>query len=360
MTLANIFKIFGKSRTILNNRKFPRDMRAASVEISEMQTDGEWQKIVPFGEFPTHHQGGFKVTNADGQDMERNFKAGAGKVLIDYEHNSLFGDTRAAGWGHDVQWRADDGLYWKAPQFVPNAEKAISDGEYSYYSPVIQFKAKNNSGKKIGTVLHSVALTNLPFFQTEIDAIRNSQTEDNEMKFTDEQLAQLRKNHNLPEDATEEDVQTAILNSKPVDSEEPDNNEPDGDDVDGDEPEDDGAEARQNSALMDELKKINSRLDKIEDNDTRSNAEKLVDDAIGAKKITPAQRAVYVNSALQDYDGTKKVLDALKANSALPGVLSLNEPQKDDHLDEDGEWKENAREDAADEIVQGRAAEMQH
>jgi phage I-like protein len=238
------------------------------------------------------------------------------------------------------------------PNFTPNAQKMIDDGEYSYFSPTIQFKAKNNSGKKIGTVLHSVALTNLPFFQTEIDAIRNNNLEDCEMKFTDEQLEQLRKNYNLPADATEDDVQNAILNGAPVVETEAET-EPEV------EPEDDGGDPEvKNQAILDALNKINSRLDKIEQGGKRSNAEKLVDDAVANGKISPAQKSVYVTAAEHDYDGTKKVLDSIHKNAALLNSMALNAGKERDTLGDDDNWKKNSRNDAVDEIVNARAVEM--
>lgn len=358
MTLAKIFNFTRKSRIILNDRKFPRGMRVHSVEIAELNTDDQWQKIVPVGEFPNHWQGGYEIKAADIMDMVANFNNGAGKVLIDFEHNSLFGDTRAAGWVASVEAR-DDGLYMQKPNFTPNAKKMIDDGEYSYFSPTIQFKAKNNSGKKIGTVLHSVALTNLPFFQTEIDAIRNNNLEDCEMKFTDEQLAQLRKNYNLPADATEDDVQDAILNGTAVDP------EPEPEPVV--EPEDDGGDPEvKNQSILDALNKINGRFDKvdarlneIEKSDKRSNAEKLVDEAIANGKIAPAQKSVYVMAATADYDGTKKVLDGIHKNAALLNSMALHGAKERETLDNDGKWRENSRNDAVDEIVNARGVEMQ-
>ncbi len=356
MTLAKIFNFTRKSRIILNDRKFPRGMRVHSVEIAELNPDDEWQKIVPVGEFPNHWQGGYEIKAVDIMDMAANFNHGAGKVLIDFEHNSLWGDTRAAGWVNKVEARVD-GLYMQKPNFTPNAKKMIDDGEYSYFSPTIQFKAKNNSGKKIGTVLHSVALTNLPFFQTEIDAIRNNNLEDCEMKFTDEQLAQLRKNYNLPVDATEDEVQEAILNGTAVDDEP----EP------VVEPEDDGGDPEvKNQAILDALNKINGslnafgkRLDEIEKSDKRSNAEKLVDDAIANGKIAPAQKSVYIMAATADYDGTKKVLDGILKNAALLNSMVLHNTEKRDTLDNDGKWRENSRDDAVDEIVNARVVELQ-
>lgn len=352
MTLAKIFKITRKSRIILNDRKFPRGMKVHSVSIADLNHDDEWQKIVPIGDFPNHWQGGYEIKAADIMDMAANFSNGAGKVLIDYEHNSLWGDTRAAGWVAKVEARVD-GLYMQKPNFTPNAQKMIDDGEYSYFSPTIQFKAKNNSGKKIGTVLHSVALTNLPFFQTEIDAIRNNNLEDCEMKFTDEQLDQLRKNYNLPADATEDDVQNAIMNGAPVIHFEPELV------VAEIQPEDDGSdEAVKNQAILDTLNKINNRLDKIEQNGKRSNAEQLVDDAIANGKIAPAQKSIYVTAAEHDYDGTKKLLDSIHKNAALLNSMALSAGKERDTLGEDDDWKKNSRNDAVDEIVNARAVEM--
>lgn len=78
-------------------------------------------------------------------------------ILYDYEHNSLFGDTRAAGWIVELVYVAGRGLFGRV-EWTPRGTKEIADKEFRYSSPLFYFDPKTGAV----TELLSVALTNNP------------------------------------------------------------------------------------------------------------------------------------------------------------------------------------------------------
>lgn len=78
-------------------------------------------------------------------------------ILYDYEHNSLWGDSRAAGWITKLVYVAGRGLFGKV-EWTPRGAKDVAEKEYRYSSPLFYFDP--NTGAV--TELVSVALTNNP------------------------------------------------------------------------------------------------------------------------------------------------------------------------------------------------------
>lgn len=78
-------------------------------------------------------------------------------ILYDYEHNSLWGDTRAAGWIVDLVYVEGRGLFGRV-EWTPRGAREIADKEFRYSSPLFYFNPKTGAV----TELLSVALTNNP------------------------------------------------------------------------------------------------------------------------------------------------------------------------------------------------------
>ncbi|MEY2632997.1 MAG: hypothetical protein RIR00_1651 [Pseudomonadota bacterium] len=78
-------------------------------------------------------------------------------ILYDYEHNSLWGDSRAAGWIDRLVYAPGRGLYAHV-EWTPDGAEAIQKKEYRYSSPLFIFDPKTGA---VLTLL-SVALTNDP------------------------------------------------------------------------------------------------------------------------------------------------------------------------------------------------------
>lgn len=274
-------------------------------------------KIVPVGYFPNHPDGAHQIEARHIEEMVKNFTATKTDLLFDWEHRSLWGDSRAAGWANAMEARAD-GLYVKYPEFTKPAQEQIANREYRYFSPVYRLNTKNKLGQEIGATIVSVALTNVPYMDSEIDAIKNDKTENAAMdkiylnflglpeNATETEvktkLDAMRTKYSLPATATlDEILAKAATPAAPV--EKPASDEP-----------------KANSATPD----VEKRLAALEADKQRSalqGAEVLVDGAIADGKILPAHRAIWVNSARNDFDGTKAQIAAMAKNAALPATV---------------------------------------
>lgn len=85
------------------------------------------------------------------------FEASGKPILYDYEHNSLYGDSRAAGWIVKLVYAPGRGLFGKV-EWTPSGAKDIAEKSYIYSSPLFYFDPKTGAVTK----LQSVALTNNP------------------------------------------------------------------------------------------------------------------------------------------------------------------------------------------------------
>jgi phage I-like protein len=117
----------------------------------------EWIKILPVGQVnlgdnrPPFFTELESLVNAAEYWQERNID-----MVIDYEHQTMTGtEAPAAGWIKELDAR-EDGL-WARVDWTPNAYDRIMNREYRYISPVIELDDKRNF-----TGLLNVALTNYP------------------------------------------------------------------------------------------------------------------------------------------------------------------------------------------------------
>ncbi|MDR1350830.1 MAG: phage protease [Zoogloeaceae bacterium] len=84
--------------------------------------------------------------------------AASGKpILYDYEHKSLYGDSRAAGWIDALAHVPGRGLFAHV-DWTPDAVEAVAKKVYRYSSPFFSFDRDNGEVSR----LLSVALTNTP------------------------------------------------------------------------------------------------------------------------------------------------------------------------------------------------------
>jgi len=318
---SRLFLNRGSGRSVNTGQKLPKGAYLNAVEI-QRKSENDFIKIVPVGKFPFHPDGNHEITKNHIQQMKNNFDNRGTELLFDFEHRSLWGDTLAAGWSNKAEAR-DDGLYISYPQFTNAAKGLVEDREYRYFSPVYKLNGLDKRGNKIGAVLDSVALTNRPYMDSEIDHIKNDNSEDAKMTYPKE----IKEKLGLKEDATDEEVETKLNEvveaAEKIKDEKPDPDKKDGEKKDGKEVSEDAAVA--NSDL---LKRIEV-LEKKAEADRKVEAEVLVNGAVVDGKILPADKDVYVNAAIADYVGTKKKLDERKKNTAMPG--SVQTPgEKDD------------------------------
>jgi len=330
-------KIFLNSRRTVflnSDRKLPKGCFVNAVEIAE-PVDG-YLKIVPLGEFPEHPDGPHTITSKEIEEMFANFMRGTRSVLVDYEHNSLWGDTRAAGWSGELQVR-NDGLYWKAPEFTPDASDAIKNQVYRFFSPAYFLNAKGKRGSRIGAVLDSVALTNRPYMDTEIDHIRNSSSEEDLDMFTPEEKKKLIAKYKLAEDASDEDIKNAILSDSndtdndTDDSSVDDTNTNDADNQNDDEQNADSDDPAANSAFAKQITKTVGDLTKVVEGLVQNNAaiqakntDAMIQRWLKEFRILPADEKTIRNSLKADYQGTVDEIEARPIGSRKPGSVKIN------------------------------------
>jgi phage I-like protein len=303
-------------------QKIPPGFYFNTVDI----TKEDFIKIVPVGNFPNHPNGGHEITPRHIEQMAANFAKTKKDLLFDYEHRSLFGSSRAAGWSSQIEARAD-GLYIEYPKFTKNAQQQIDDREYRYFSPAYTLNAQDKLSNEIGAILDHVALTNIPYMDNEIDHIKNSMEID-DMKFFKEFLQRL----GLAENATEAEV-NAKLNSlcqslglaegatiaqigeKIIALSEPD---PD--------------EVKANAAqIHPDFETRLKNLEAKEKDSQKRAAEFLIASAVSDGKILPAHQEIWLNAAFNDFAAIETKIKAMAKNSAMPKTF-MTPADKDNNM----------------------------
>lgn len=125
-------------------------------------------QLLPFGEFAARDgRPGpgltFKVSDAQGARLAAQINAIASRtpIVIDYEHQALMAPQNgqpapAAGWITSVEWRAGEGLFAQV-DWTDRAKALIAAKEYRFISPAI---STDDDGNVTG--LLNAALVNLP------------------------------------------------------------------------------------------------------------------------------------------------------------------------------------------------------
>lgn len=173
-------------------------------------------RLIPAGEFrawdgrPTECDA-WVCTDEDGLRLVAEAEARTSACVIDYEHATLHAKKTgakapAAGWYKQLEWRAGDGLWAIGVDWTALAAQDIAGKAYRYISPVFSYDPKTGRVQK----LFHAALTNDPGLDglTDLAALAASVLLDHpsEEKPMDELLEQLRWLLNLPVGATAEDV----------------------------------------------------------------------------------------------------------------------------------------------------------
>ncbi|PPB54978.1 phage protease [Campylobacter hyointestinalis] len=178
------------------------------------------------GEWQGHYNGAFKITPLDIKKMIENFNDRKIDLVIDYEHQSLYGkEAPAAGWITKLFTKADGEELWGKAMWSDKAAEYIKNDEYRYLSPVFNFDARDNkSGANIGVRLESVGLTNTPFLdelgEVRANSIKEKIMDKDPNKNTDESLLKeeikelTSQNEKLKEELALSIVENAIIANK--------------------------------------------------------------------------------------------------------------------------------------------------
>ncbi|HEV2424310.1 MAG TPA: phage protease [Terriglobia bacterium] len=170
---SEVANIFSRDLRLALGEAVTREINGQSRQLHEMPVcvTGDWVK------------GGrkFSITSQELQQMAANFrKRQNGSIVVDYEHASedpsvaRGGPVPAAGWIHEL---SANGMLKALVEWTPQALEMIRSGQYRFFSPAIDFGAKDKeSGESQGATMTSGALTNHPFLE-ELPAITLSDLE---------------------------------------------------------------------------------------------------------------------------------------------------------------------------------------
>lgn len=236
-----------------------------ALSAKEAETDAstkKWQNIAVVGKWKGHANGAFELKLEDLEQIVSNFKSSeANEIVADYEHATLYAEKApASGWIKELRVK-DNSLQAKI-EWLDKAKESIKSGEYKYLSPVINPHTIDQvSGDDIGWSLHSVALTNKPFFE-ELDEVKINKNpiQNKENTLNEEQLKELEKLREENKELRAENV---------------------------------------------ELKK--------------AKAEAKIDEAVAAKKIHPDQKDSLMAFSASDPEGFEKFLETAKEITTAPG-----------------------------------------
>jgi hypothetical protein len=182
------------------------------VEIKGIKLDEgtrrSWIQVVPLGTYNHPEYGKLEFTSERLATFAQNFKNNVRttQLDVDYDHKDV--DGKAAGWYQDVEVR-DDGL-WAEIEWTPNAFASLQAGEYRYFSPEFSDEwVHPQTGETHKDVLFGGALTNRPFLRDilpiNLSEVIQANEGDNLMD-----PKELRKLLGLPEDASDDDTNSAL------------------------------------------------------------------------------------------------------------------------------------------------------
>ena len=167
-------------------------------------------KILPLGRVESK-KGTFLVDDLSAEMILREFKDRKLDLVVDYEHQTMLNvQAPAGGWIRELR-KGEDAIIAKV-EWTDKAAEYLKNKEYRYLSPVVKIRKDGRV-----TAIHSVALTNVPAINGmfamcadndgTLDELFNEEIEKED---EDMDLKEIAKLLGLPEDATEEQVRTAL------------------------------------------------------------------------------------------------------------------------------------------------------
>lgn len=167
--------------------------------------------VVPAGMVEST-KGNFIVNAASFKAINEYFQQRGLDIVIDYEHQTLNGgEAPAGGWIKSLRWEDGIGVMGQV-EWTDKAKGYLANREYRYLSPVVLVRQSDN----LAIRLHSVALTNTPAI-TGMTAIINSDNLDELLERMDFEMGLLQaliELLGLPADTSEETIIQAIKDLK--------------------------------------------------------------------------------------------------------------------------------------------------
>lgn len=180
-----------RAKVLLDITQRPFRLPSVKLELATEVDGPKWSQVAKTGEYKGYANGDdpFIFTDNDFKELVSNFREHpsfqlgssgngvTGVVQWDFHHASeMFvgaGDlavngSPAQGWVHDVEVRQgpDGSELWALSEFFEPAKTYIKEDRYKWASVAVAFDSIDPiSGKNVGLILTSVALTNHPFIE---------------------------------------------------------------------------------------------------------------------------------------------------------------------------------------------------
>ncbi|MEO7397671.1 MAG: phage protease [Ilumatobacteraceae bacterium] len=180
------------------------------VEVSSIslgdQATGTWIQAAPLGKYSHPVYGEINITPERAQRFASNVVNKVREIDLDIDYDHKEKTTEAAGWVKNAEARSD-GL-WIFVEWTSRALQLLKDKAYRYFSPELMDEWEHPKTKqKYKDVLAGGGLTNRPFLK-DILPINLSEVVNEGGNVMDPK--QIRKLLKLNEDATDEEVTTAL------------------------------------------------------------------------------------------------------------------------------------------------------
>lgn len=186
-------------------------MKLTAIACSEIKQPNGRIQLFPYGRFypsdgRAEGKGGWYVDDTNGYALAEQINQSKIKMMIDYEHQTLFiaqngQGNPAAGWINKADYISGEGLFADV-EWTAKASQQIKGKEYRYISPYFY---TDNDGKVLEVI--NAALTNRPALHELHEAIATSQL--NHQQEENTMLKLLQALFDLP-DATEEDIKAKL------------------------------------------------------------------------------------------------------------------------------------------------------
>lgn len=151
----------------------PDDPRVIGLfALAEGEPEGNpprtWIQVMIAGKFKHPKYGQFTITPTDLEAYATDIQERGEQILIDFDHASATGDTKAAGWYTGQTRIGTDGLgrhaLFAEVEFTPAGATAVRSKEYRFISPEFSRTYRDETGKLVKKVrMWATALTNRPF-----------------------------------------------------------------------------------------------------------------------------------------------------------------------------------------------------
>ncbi|MBB4066267.1 phage protease [Gellertiella hungarica] len=273
------------------------DAYIADPSAAARQHGPEWVKLAPRGKF-TARDG--RVFDVDPELLAARFEKDGVDLPIDIDHatvkKAMFGEAApAVGWVSKLEARAD-GLYGKVEWLAAGIE-VLAARTHRYISPTLKH---DENGKAYW--LHSAALVAAP--AAAMAAVASSDLSTHE---DPKMLKAIAAALGLSEDASEASCLSAVTNLKAR------------------------VDPAVHQAALDQVKTLSAELEARNKADHQAKVDALLEDALKAKKIVPAQRDQYA-ALCGSPEGLAQVTALFATMTSTLNASGLDEKQPNDQM----------------------------